>query len=391
MNMGKSFKELLVLHFLNDGVRSTFVVLLPFIAKDLSFNLASVGFLGSSQPLIASILALPAGFLGSKLGGFRFLVYLTVIYSFGALALSISPSLLFVTAAFFLGALGFGMFHTVGFSLVAKISQEKSMGKNMGNFTSIGDIGRVAIPPIAVFLVSILEWRVTMALISLIGFGAFLIILFNQPKKMQHLNNNYAENESHIDFIKEIYVLLKTRKLLLALFAGIFDSLASSPVFIFLPFLLFAKGVSITEYGVITAVFFAGSLFGKNALGRGVDKFGNLKIFVFSEILMAFVLILLTLSPINLLIIIILSFLLGLFTRGTTPVIQTMMSNVSHKMHYDKVFAISEMCIGITAVITVSLMGIIADSSGIVFVFYASAIFALLAIIPIFLLAKNRV
>ena len=68
--MNKSIKELSFLHFLNDGVRSTFVVLLPFIAKDLSLNLSSVGFLGSAQPLFASILALPADLLLLNLAAF---------------------------------------------------------------------------------------------------------------------------------------------------------------------------------------------------------------------------------------------------------------------------------------------------------------------------------
>ena len=62
----KSLKEINILHFLNDGVRSTFVTLLPFIAKDLHISLSSIGFLGSAQALFGSLLALPAGFLSSR-------------------------------------------------------------------------------------------------------------------------------------------------------------------------------------------------------------------------------------------------------------------------------------------------------------------------------------
>ncbi len=194
--MGKGIKGLLILHFLNDGVRTTFVTLLPFIAKDLSLNLSAVGFLGSAQPLFASLLALPAG-------------------------------------------------------------------------------------------------------------------------------------------------------------------------------------------------FFAGSFLGKSALGRAVDKFGNLKVFIISEICMAATLIILTLVP-NFLLILFLSLLLGLFTRGTTPVIQAMFSEVSHKMHYNKIFALSEMFIGIAAVITVILMGVIADRVGITAVFYSAAFLAALATIPAFMVSRNQ-
>src|SRR3990172_9680728 len=95
----KELSGLMILHFLNDGVRSTFVAMLPFIATGLSLNLSSVGFLGSAQPLFASILALPAGFLASRLGGFHFLVFLLIIYSIGAFFASISPNLFFITLA----------------------------------------------------------------------------------------------------------------------------------------------------------------------------------------------------------------------------------------------------------------------------------------------------
>lgn len=74
----------MVLHFLNDGFRTTFVTLLPFIAKDLSLNLSTVGFLGSTQALLASFLSLPAGFLAARFGGVHFLTYLLIIYSLGA-------------------------------------------------------------------------------------------------------------------------------------------------------------------------------------------------------------------------------------------------------------------------------------------------------------------
>lgn len=387
--MGKGIKGLLILHFLNDGVRTTFVTLLPFIAKDLSLNLSAVGFLGSAQPLFASLLALPAGFFASKFGGFHFLIFLLIIYSIAAFGTAISPNLIFIILAFSLAALGFGMFHTVSFSLVAKVSKTGKIGQDMANFTSIGDIGRFLIPPLAVFLVSAFSWRIAMATIALTGLSAFLMLKLLQPKKEEYnLEDKDFQKESSKEFLKHTLNLLKTKKLLLTIFAAIADSLASSPIFIFLPFLLFAKGIHVTEYGIATGVFFAGSFLGKSALGRAVDKFGNLKVFIISEICMAATLIILTLVP-NFLLILFLSLLLGLFTRGTTPVIQAMFSEVSHKMHYNKIFALSEMFIGIAAVITVILMGMIADHAGIVIVFYAAAFLALLATIPAFILSKN--
>lgn len=77
--MRTQLKELLILHFLNDGVRTTIIVLLPLIAVDLSLSLTQVGFLGSSQPLIGALLALPTGYILGKLGGYK--VILTIKFS----------------------------------------------------------------------------------------------------------------------------------------------------------------------------------------------------------------------------------------------------------------------------------------------------------------------
>lgn len=388
--MEKQLKGLLALHFLNDGVRTTFPAILPFIAKELSLNLASVGFLGSAQPLFAAILALPAGFLASRIGGFHFLVFLLLIYSAGALIAAFAFNLSLTLLAFSIASLGFGMFHTVGFSLVAKISGKNNIGKNMGNFSSIGDIGRVAIPPAAVFLVAISGWRISMATIALAGFFAFLLLRLNQPNKEEYnLDERMPNQETHKEFITHIISLLKSNRLFLTLLAAIIDTLASSPIFLFLPFILFAKGVSVTNYGIITAAFFGGSLAGRFLLGRAVDKFGNLKVFIISEVLMAICLVLLVASA-NFPVILLLALFLGAFTRGTTPAIQAMLSEVSKKMHYHKIYALSETGIGIAAVITVILMGFIADQVGIEFVFYTAAVFALFATIPTLFLSRSK-
>ncbi len=377
-----------ILHFLNDGIRSTFVAMLPFVAAGLSLKLSSVGFLGSAQPLFACFLALPAGFLASKLKGFYLLTLLLLIYSAGALAASLAPNLQFMTLAFFMAALGFGMFHTVSFALLARISDK--VGKDMGDFTAIGDIGRLTIPTTIIFTIPLLGWRMAFATIAAIGFITFILTwLFRSKKSLLDKQSIDNEAETHIDFIKNLVALLKTKKLLLTLFAAIMDSFASSPVFIFIPFILFAKGIPVTGYGFAVAFFTLGSLLGKSVLGRLVDKIGNLKVFILSEVFMAISLILLTIFS-NFFEVILITFVIGVFTRGTTPVVQSMLSETADKIHYNKIYALSEMFIGIAAVITVIFMGFLAERIGIVSVFYMSAFLALIATFPAFLILSLR-
>lgn len=385
--MNKSIKELLTLHFLNDGVRSTFLILLPFIAKDLHLSLTLSGFLGSSLALSSALLAFPSGFIVAKLGGFKLITILLIVYSIGSILIGLSPSITFLLLAFLLGSFGFGMFHSASFTIVAKNSSEKNIGRNMGDFTAIGDIGRSAIPPAAVFLTAIIGWRFTIQLIGLIGFICYFVFNF---LKVKDVNIAQTIEESKTDFIKEIINLLKTKDLLLTSASAILDSIAGSPVYIFLPFLFLLKKATTSELGILMFAFFIGSFLGKVILGRAIDKLGDIKVFTVSEIFMAFCLIILALSS-NFFLLLILSLLLGVFTKGTSPIVQTMFSRHSHKNHYNKLFGISETCIAFSAFLAQVLMGVAADRFGILFIFYFCAIFAALATIPVLLSSKSRV
>ncbi len=385
--MKDQFKELLALHFLNDGVRTTLIVLLPFIAKDLSLSLTQVGFLGSSQALIASILALPTGFIAGKIGGFKILTTLLLIYSIGALGISISMSAFALFCMFYLAALGFGTFHTIGFSLTAKTSIPENIGKNMGNFTSIGEIGRVTLPPLAVFATSVIGWRETIGIIAIIGLVLYVISRFTFTKDISP--EKHISKQHHVDYLKDIISLFKNKHAISITAAAIIDSFASSPIYVFLPFLLVSKGINTQLLGITMGGFFIGSLFGKSLLGRSVDKLGNVKVFVISEFCMAFALLCISEST-QYALLLFFAMLLGIFTKGTSPVVQTMFSELSHKDHYYKIYAVSELTIGFAAVITIIVMGTVADKTNIHMVFYLCALLACLATIPILTFSKAK-
>lgn len=379
---------LLFLHFLNDGIRTSLVVLLPFIAKDLLLSYTEVGLAGSAQGLFTVLFALPAGFLASKIGGYRLLISALLIYSFGSLGIFTSPNSNTLIFTFYLAAVGFGLFHTVGFSLVAKESDKTNVGMNMANFTSIGDIGRIALSSIALFLTTFIGWRLTticLGLTGLITFAAAKIFIIKKEK----YNITNSSGESHTAWLKNFFVILKTKKLLLISLATLFDAFASNQLFIFIPFIIVARGVDAARLSLFTGGYFIGNFVGKTILGRSVDKYGNKKVFIFSEISMAFVIILFIVSN-NFLLLFIFSFLLGIFTKGTSPVVQTMFSDSTHEAHYEKVYAISEVFIGTASSLSPVIMGLFADRFGINSVFYISATFALTAIIPIIFLSRTK-
>lgn len=387
--MKTSLKELFLLHFLNDGVRTAIITLLPFMAKDISLSLAQVGFLGSSQSLIGALIALPTGFIMGRFGRFRILFLLLLIYSLGAIGIALSYTLPVLLCAFYFGALGFGMFHTVGFALTAKNSDSSNIGNTMGNFTSIGEIGRVTIPPFALFTTSIIGWRMAIGVLGIGGVLLFFVLQLLKPQKESNQAHSQETPQTHKDFVKDIIIIFKQKSARAVTIAAIIDGLASSPIYVYLPFLLVSYGLTAGTLSIAMGGFFIGSLIGKSLLGRAVHFLGNKKIFIISEICMALSLIVIAQTT-QYFFLLLFALLLGMFTKGTSPVVQTMFSALSDKEHYHKVFAVSELAIGLSAVVTIIMMGAIADKAGLKMIFYLSACLATCATVPIYPLSKSK-
>ena len=81
--------------------------------------------------------------------------------------------------------------------------------------------------------------------------------------------------------------------------------------------------------------------------------------------------------------IIVCAIFLGIFTKGTVPVLQTMMSqSVEHHGHFEKTFGLSGMVNGAAIAIAPILLGAISDHAGIVIAFNVMGAAALAAVIP---------
>jgi MFS family permease len=123
-------------------------------------------------------------------------------------------------------------------------------------------------------------------------------------------------------------------------------------------------------------------MLGKSILGRFVDRYGHAKIFIISEIGMSVCCIVLAFST-TLSIILISSVILGIFTKGTVPVLATMLSRtVEHHASYERAFAINAFFTGIASTLAPTLLGYASQTKGITFAFLLSALCALLATLP---------
>jgi MFS family permease len=374
-----SFVSLNVLHIFNDGFEASLLLLLPFIAKDLHINLTQVGALGTLVNAFGVILALPAGYIATKIGGLKTLIIALFVYGLGFLFSGISANYLLLLFTFSIAGIGFGVFHPIAFALIAKWSAKETRGRAMGNFTAIGDVGRIGISAALTFIVVYIGWKVTSILYAIVAITAgvgFYFALLSQNTAIAVKEHKPAE--------MTMWQIVKNSRFIFATSSAIFDSFASSSLYVFLPFLLLKKGISPAFLGSFTAAFFAGNFLGKTFLGRFVDKIGNARVFIFSEFLMAaFIFFLANSSSVYL--IIGCSIALGIFTKGTVPVLQTMISeSAEHHGNYEKTFRVSAFTSSVATTIAPLLLGFISDKVGIVTAFNVMAVTAVIATIPAF-------
>lgn len=388
--MKNKLTQIFALHFFNDGFLASIVLLLPFIAKDLNLNLTQVGFLGSIFSVSGIILSLPVGFISSRFGTIRVLTLALLFYGLGFLLTSLSHSYISLIIAFSIAAISFGVFHPVSFSTVTRLSKKETLGRIMGDFMATGEFGRICLSGLLSFIAFAIGWRQT-SLIYVVISGLLLLIFFffNFSKNQIEINEN--ENmkktpQKQTNFIK----IMKNKSFILALFINFFDNLASSPLFIFLPFLLIHKGVSPSVLGAFTTAFFFGNLFGKMALGRLTDKYKNTNVFIVAELLMVIFIILLAYN--NLIFLIILfSIILGSLTMGTSPIRTTMITESNeHHGSYEKAFGISSFVASISSALAPIILGYVADLYGIINSFNLSAIFALFAVASAYIYSYKK-
>lgn len=386
--MKNKLTQIFALHFFNDGFLASIVLLLPFIAKDLNLNLTQVGFLGSIISVSGIILSLPVGFISSRFGAIKVLTAALLFYGLGFLLASVSHSYIFLILSFSIAAISFGVFHPISFSLVTRLSKKETLGRVMGDFMATGEFGRICLSGFLSFIAFSIGWRQTSLIyVAISGMLLLFFFIFNFSKNKININENIeTTNQKQINFIE----IMKNKNFILALFVNFFDNLASSPLFIFLPFLLIYKGISPSVLGAFTTAFFIGNLFGKMVLGRLTDKYKNTNVFIVAELLMVIFIILLAYSN-QIFFIILFSIILGSLTMGTSPIRTTMITESNeHHGSYEKAFGISSFIASLSSALAPIILGYVADLYGIVNSFNLTAIFAFLAVISTYFYSQRK-
>lgn len=378
-----SKRVLYLLAFLIKGWEVSLLLVLPIIQTKGYITVFELGILAAFFSVFQILTSLWAGSLAEKFTSKLVMTASIFFYGLSWLIISSPISFLSLLISYCLGGIGQGCFIPLANSQIAKLS-DKNRAKELGDFSAFTDIGRVVLTASTTFLISKVNINLTSLIFVFLAILAALLLIKTSISKV-----TYKVKANNLTVIK-ITDLLKIKRFIFAVLTGVFDVFSSASLYIFIPLLLIPKGIDVSSVGILSAIFFAGYLAGRLILARLADKYGALKVLAFSQTSMA-VLILLLVFINNFLLVSAILFILGIFTRGTSPVIRAMMADsVGEKEKFDKAFSFHSFSLNTANVASRSAYGIIAGLLGITSVFYLSASVALITLLPLYLYKNSK-
>jgi MFS transporter, FSR family, fosmidomycin resistance protein len=268
-------------HALHDGFTDTLYLLLPILQTEFALSYAAIGMLRALYTGAMAGLQVPTAKMAQRLGGASMLAAGTAVAAIAYAGLGASTSCTMLAVALVLGGIGSSTQHPIGSSLVAAAYQGPRSRGALGTYNFAGDLGKIALPSIAAGLITVMSWRSTATMVSLIGLvgaGAILLSLSRLPTgyfgRTEISSKDGAAskpaNPPHHGFA-----------LLLAI--GIIDSATRMGFLTFMPFLLRAKGAGLPEVGIALALVFAGGAAGKLVCGFVGARLGMLPTVLITE------------------------------------------------------------------------------------------------------------
>ncbi|MEN3348177.1 MAG: hypothetical protein V7632_1812 [Bradyrhizobium sp.] len=364
-------------HALHDGYTDLIYVLLPIWQAEFGL---SYGVLACMRALYAGAMAglqIPVGRLAEKINGRTILALGTVLSALGYVLAGFSGGVFGLAIALTLSGAGSSTQHPIASAAVSRAYGANSRAP-LGIYNFSGDVGKAAIPGALSLLLLVSSWRHALLLLAAAGLlvAALMVLLMPPVGKAPAPKASKAAQQA--GGRGGFYWLFSI---------GVLDTAVRMGLLTFLPFLLQAKGASITTSGLALTLVFIGGAAGKFVCGWLGERVGTLRTVLLTEggtAACILALLVLPLAPA-----IVLLPLLGVMLNGTSSVLYGTVPEVAPAHRMERAFALFYTgTIGSGAVSPV-LYGFLGDALGPSIATAATAVTAL-AIIPLaFALAQH--
>ena len=201
-------------------------------------------------------------------------------------------------AALLIGGLGASTQHPIGSALVARAFAGPRSLTALGTYNFAGDIGKMVIPAAASMLLLVMAWRPAVAVLGALGVVAAAGIFILSPRLPGVHAAPAADPTPSEGAATEADAPLRPGFMLL-LTIGAIDSATRAGFLVFLPFLMIAKGASVTTAGLALTLVFVGGAAGKLVCAYLGRWFGVVATISLTKVLTAAAMVVLLALPIE--------------------------------------------------------------------------------------------
>ena len=265
------------IHFVHDGFSDVIYVLLPVWASEFGLSYAQVGLLRTVYNGGMASFQIPAGILAERWGERRLLAAGTAVTAFGFMAAGLTGGFAALLACLLLGGLGSGVQHPLSSSLVSRAYETGPRRMALGTYNFSGDLGKVAVPAAAAFVMPWVGWRGAVEGYAVVGFLAAILVLL----ALMRLEVGHAAPA--IEASGGGWGIAHPRAYTALSAIHIIDNSTRTGFLTLLPFLLIAKGSSVRAVGLALMLVFAGGAAGKFACGALAERAGVIRTVVVTE------------------------------------------------------------------------------------------------------------
>lgn len=367
------------LNFINKGLFISLPLLIPVLREQFPISAWEVGAVNAVVAAASVLVVLLLATIWKRANRKVLLIGAIASYVAASVLLALSANVIWLYAVAALVGIGSGLIETLSDAQISRIAQKGKTAQTLASLGMWGDTGRILFSSTIV----IVALAIGVTWVGMLFAGASAIFLFIFLKK--------KEAQSHTT--KTLLAIPGTSRLSrqywIAVAVKFFDSFSSGGLFIFLPYLLLAKGIELKETGLLSALYFFGYMAGRRVFSLISDRTSTTTALRVAEVAMAAVILALVFAA-HTWLLLGLIFVAGACVRGTSPIIKAMTSHaMPDESDYERGHGISQFTGNTAGTLNRLLCGWLFGVYGISSVFVLSAIVALLAIAPTFFSRKT--
>ena len=280
-------------HVLHDGFSDLLYVLFPVWQAAFGLSFAQVGMLKTLYSGSMAALQVPASLLAERIGERVLLALGTLVAAAGFIIAGSTAGFLGLALCLMLSGAGASVQHPLGSVLTSRAFEGEKLRAALSTYNFSGDVGKVLLPALCAALLAVLDWHAVTALMGLLGLGAALAIWFAVPRALHQAvaadapaaagvapdsaaNAPGTPGSARSALANPGFISLSA--------IGIIDSATRMGFLTLLPFVLIAKGASVTQVGFALSLTFAGGAAGKFFCGLIAARAGVLRTTILTEL-----------------------------------------------------------------------------------------------------------